>query len=139
MMLGKHTLRTWSTTQPTIALSAAEAEYYAMVEGATRGLGLKTMIDEMGVKLDVIVISTDSSSAKSFASQRGLKRMRHIECKELWLQEAVCRGKVKLMKVDGQRNPADMFTKYLAHAEILKHSQRLGIRVLQRSAEPSRN
>ena len=72
MMLGKHTLRTRSTTQPTVALSSAEAEYYALVEGATRGLGLKTMLGEMGVQVDIIVISSYWSSAKSFASQRGL-------------------------------------------------------------------
>ena len=130
MMLGRHTLRTWSTTQPTIALSVAEAEYYAMAEGATRGLDLKTMIGEMGLELDVIVISADSSSAKSFASQRGLKKMRHIECRELWLQEAVCRGRVKVLKVEGPKNPADLFTKYLTHAEALKHLEKLGLRVV---------
>jgi hypothetical protein len=31
IVLGTHTLKTWSSTQPVIAMSAAEAEYYAMV------------------------------------------------------------------------------------------------------------
>ena len=123
-------MRTWATTQPTVTLSSAEAEYIAMVEGATRGTGLKTMLSEVGVEVSVLVISTDSSAAKSFASQRGLKKMRHIECKELWLQEAVCRGKVKLLKIEGTKDPAHMFTKYLTHAEILRHCGKLGIRVL---------
>ena len=56
------------------------------------------------------MISTDSSSAKSFASKRGLGKMRHIEVKDLWLQEAVCRGRIKLFKVIGTKNPADLFT-----------------------------
>ena len=102
-----------------------------MVEGATRGIGLRTMFGEMGVDVSVLVVSTDSSAAKSFASQRGLKKMRHIEVKELWLQEAVCRGKVKLLKIEGTKNPADMFTKYLTHAEIERHCGRLGIKVSQ--------
>ena len=131
IQLGSHTLRTWSTTQPTVAMSSAEAEYIAMVEGATRGIGLRTMFGEMGVDVSVLVVSTDSSAAKSFASQRGLKKMRHIEVKELWLQEAVCRGKVKILKIGGTKNPADMFTKYLTHAEIERHCGRLGIRVSQ--------
>jgi len=131
IQLGSHTLRTWSTTQPTVAMSSAEAEYIAMVEGATRGIGLRTMLSEMGVDVSVMVVSTDSSAAKSFASQRGLKKMRHIEVKELWLQEAVCRGKVKLVKIEGTKNPSDVFTKYLTHAEIDRHCSRLGIRVLQ--------
>ena len=124
-------MRTWSTTQPTVAMSSAAAEYIAMVEGATRGIGLRTMLSEMGVEVSVVVISTDSSAAKSFASQRGLKKMRHIEVKELWLQEAVCRGKVKLLKIEGTKNPSDMFTKYLTHAEIERHCGRLGIRMSQ--------
>ena len=43
MMKGKHLLRTWSSTQPSIAMSSAEAEYYALVEGATRSLGLQSI------------------------------------------------------------------------------------------------
>ena len=43
----------------------------------------------------------------------------------------VCRGKVKLLKIEGTKNPADMFTKYLTHAEIERHCGRLGIRVSQ--------
>ena len=85
IQLGGHTLRTWATTQPTVAMSSAEAEYYAMVEGATRGIGLRTMLSEMGVEVNVVVISTDSSSAKSFASQRGLKKMSYIDNIHLFL------------------------------------------------------
>ena len=95
IMLGKHCLRTWSSTQPVHALSVAEAGYYALVEGSTRCLGLQTMLKELGVEAGVVVISTDSSSAKSFASRRGLGRMCHIEVKELWLQEAARRGRIQ--------------------------------------------
>ena len=90
-MLRAHTLKTWSSTQPTVAImSSAEAEYCAMVEGATRGIGLQTMLRELWVEIGIIVMYTDSSAAKSFASRKGLDKMRHIELKELWLQEAVC-------------------------------------------------
>ena len=131
-MLGKHCLRMWSATQPVHALSVAEAEYYAIIEGATRCLGLQTMFKEMGVEIDVVVISIDSSSAKSFASRRGLGKMRHIEVKDLWLQEAVCRGRVKLQKIDGTQNPSYMFTKYLTSAEIEKHLGFLNICLVPR-------
>ena len=56
--------------------------------------------------------------------------MRHVEAKELWLQEAVCRGKIKLLKVDGAKNPADVLTKYLTHEEVLKHLRKLSIIVM---------
>ena len=70
----------------------AEAEYYALVEGATRSLGLQSMMRELGLRKDIF-LQTDSSAAKSFASQRGLGRMRRIEVKDLWLQEAICRSR----------------------------------------------
>jgi len=137
IMLGMHCLRTWSSTQPVHALAVAEAEYYALVEGSTRCLGLQTMLRELGVDAGVVVISTDSSSAKSFASRRGLGRMRHIEAKELWLQEAVCRGRIQLKKVDGTVNPADLFTKYLTNSEIDKHLCTLNMRRVQVCKEDS--
>ena len=48
MMIGRHLLRAWSSTQPSIAMSSAEAEYYALVEGATRSLGLQSMMRKWG-------------------------------------------------------------------------------------------
>ena len=127
-MLGGHLLKSWSTTQPTTAMSSAEAEYYAMVEGAARTLGLQSMLREVGVEVN-IVLQTDSAAAKSYASQRGLGRMRHIEVKDLWLQEATCRGRLKLRKVEGKSNPADMFTKYLSRKELEDGCAKLNVEV----------
>ena len=87
--------------------------------------------------MSALIVSTDSSSAKSFASKRGLGKMRHIEVKDLWLQEAVCRGRIKLFKVLGTKNPADLFTKYLPHEEVLKHLRRLGIRLHFKGSKPT--
>ena len=130
-MLGTHTLKTLSTTQATMAMSSAEAEYYAMIEGSLRALGLQSILRELGLSKDVVV-RTDSSAAKGFSSQRGLGRMRHLEVKDLWLQEAVCRGKLRLCKVKGEGNPADIFTKYLDQREIETGCARMSIEVALR-------
>ena len=95
------------------------------------------MLKELGVEAGVVVLSTDSSSAKSFVSRRGLGRMRHIEAKELWLQEAVCRGRVQLKKVDGTVNPADLFIQYLSNVEIDIHLDTLNISRSQACANDS--
>jgi hypothetical protein len=112
--VGQHVLRTWSSTQPTIATSSGEAELIAMADGASRGLGLRTAMDEMGVKakLSIVQMCTDSSVAKSFVSTRGLGKMRHLEVKLLWLQECVRRGRLLVGKVSGCTNVADALTKY---------------------------
>ena len=101
-----------------VAMSSAEAEFYAMVEGATRSIGLQSMASEMGVRMD-ITLFTDSSAAKSFASQRGLKRIRHLEVKELWIQEEICRGRLRVEKILGTENPANICTKFFGKQDLV--------------------
>ena len=60
----------------------------------------------------------DSSAAKAFASTRGIGRMRHLSVKTLWLQGAVHLGQLKLFKVWGEVNPADVLTKYQDRASV---------------------
>ena len=60
-----------------------------------------------------LVLGTDSSVAKSFVSRRGLGKMRHLEVRDLWLQEEVLKGCVKVEKIPGESNPADLMTKFL--------------------------
>ena len=107
---GKHVIRTWSSTQTTVATSSGEAELTAMYDGATRGLEMQTMMTEMGFspQLKMVRISKDSSVAKSFVATK----MRHLEVKFLWLQEMVQMGKVRVEKVSGATNISDALTKY---------------------------
>ena len=69
-MIGDHIVKHWSTTQAVIALSSGEAEYYGMVKGASIGLGIASMMQDLGVSMQVRV-RTDASAAKSIASRRG--------------------------------------------------------------------
>ena len=87
------------------------------------------MARELGVRLGEggLVLKTDSEAAKSFVSRRGLGRMRHIEVRELWLQEEVRRASVVVKKVAGLENPADLMTKFLARTEVVDRLHRMGI------------
>ena len=127
--MGRHLLKSWSTTQPTVALSSAEAEFHAMVEGATRSIGFQSMVKELGVDMEITLL-TDSSAAKSFASQRGLGRMRHLEVKGLWIQEEICRGRLKLEKIAGTENPADVLTKFLGRKEVREACLGMNVEVI---------
>ena len=132
ILLGDHCIKTWSTTQSTIALSSCEAEYYALVDGAARTLGLQAAARELGIEVDEVAVeaATDSSAAKSYASQRGAGRIRHVEVKQLWLQQAVAEGRFKLSKVAGQDNPADAMTKYQNRATLQKLLGMIGVEVV---------
>ena len=101
LLVVDHLLRSWSSTQAVVATSSAEAELYGMCEGASRGLGLQAMMGELGLSVRMFVC-TDSAAAKSFASTRGLGRMRHIEVRELWLQELVQKGRRRGHKPSGR-------------------------------------
>ncbi len=72
-MRGPHCLKTWSATQRPIALSSAEAEYYAMMDNTLKAMGIKSMAEEIGIfgMTGPVVLHADPSSAKSFASRRG--------------------------------------------------------------------
>ena len=45
--------------------------------------------------------------------------MRHVELRDLWIQQEVGEGKVKVVKIDGTANPADIGTKFLSVSELV--------------------
>jgi hypothetical protein len=77
----------------------------------------------------VVELHTDSSPSKSFASRRGLGQLHHIDIKDLWLQEAVTQGRVRLRKVGGDCNLADLLTKYFVLSWIMLLSARFGVEI----------
>ena len=123
--LGKHLLRHSSTLQSVISLSSAEAEYYALTKGAAYSMGIRSMYADWGLKVN-IVLRTDSSSGLSFSSRRGLGRMRHMSTRFLWLQEHVASKSVRIWKVKGTSNEADILTKPQSLDALLDVCRRLG-------------
>ena len=89
-----------------------------MSKAATEAVGLRSLLKDLGVEGVVLSLSTDSDTAKSVASRRGVGRVRHIDTHHLWLQEAVCRGEIRLIKVPGTRNAADILTKAKSLREL---------------------
>jgi hypothetical protein len=63
-------VKSWATTQGVIALSSGEAEYYGIVKGTSVALGLRNMLDDLGMKVKIRG-KTDASAAKGIASRRG--------------------------------------------------------------------
>ena len=60
------------------------------------------MAEDLGWRVEVR-LWTDSSAAKVVANRRGLGKLRHVELKWLWVQDAVKEGRVQLKTVKGQR------------------------------------
>jgi hypothetical protein len=135
-MHGKHCIKTWSTTQKTRATSSAEAEFYAIVEGASRGLGLKSLAADLGSSFEIVIYS-DASAGRSLAFRKGLGKVRHIETKYLWIQDLVKDGRLKLMKVKGTENPSDIGTKHLSIADTKRLLLDIGLRLVERKGSVS--
>ena len=92
-MIGKHMIKSWSSTQNVVALSSGEAEYYGLVKGAAQGLVAKAMYLEAGLEQSVEV-KTDATAARGIAMRRGMGKVRHIEVSQLWVQDRVARGDI---------------------------------------------
>ena len=71
VMLGKHTIKTWSTTQSSVSLSSGEAEFNGVVRGAGMGLGFQSLMRDLGQDAHVRVW-TDSEAAIGISSRQGL-------------------------------------------------------------------
>ena len=128
--MGQHCLRTWSSTQGAIALSSAEAEFYALIDAVLRAKWALSVLSELGVPVSPVAEAyTDSSAAKSLVSKRGLGRMRHLELRDLWLQREVGEGKVVIRRIAGDRNPADTMTKFLSYHDIRERLGRLSLQL----------
>ena len=112
-MLGKHLIKSWSSTQTTVSLSSGEAEFYGVVKAAGIGLGYQALLEDLGYKMPVRVW-TDSSATMGICTRTGLGKLRHIDTNCLWIQAKVRSGAIELRKVRGEVNPADLFTKYLS-------------------------
>lgn len=91
-----------------------------MVDAVQKAKWMTTVAKEMGfgVMGGHMVLGPYSSAAKSFVARRGLGRIRHIEVRDLWLQQEVAKGVVKVVKVPGEENSADLMTKHLHMKEI---------------------
>ena len=144
LCLGEHTVKCWSVTQAVLALSSGEAEFYALVKTASQGLGLRAMLDDLGVgmKLKImdkkIRIKTDASAARGMALRKGLGPVRHIEVGQLWIQDKVNSGDIGIEKVGGKINLADTLTKHSDAGSLETHivGTRMEARVGRHHAAP---
>ena len=89
-MNGSHLIKHWSTTQTTVALSSAEAELTGICKGAAQGLGMQSLVNDLGMKWSLSV-ATDAAAAIGICRRRGLGKIRHLATADLWVQDRIKR------------------------------------------------
>ena len=97
-MVGGCCVRSWSSTQATVATSSGEAELYALVKAAAEGLGFQSVARDLGVGFRV-ALWVDSSAAQSISSRSGIGRTKHVDVKFLWVQEVCIKSRVKVTQL----------------------------------------
>jgi hypothetical protein len=106
-------MKSWSSMQTTIALSSAEAELHAVIRGATESLGFQSLLRDFGIHDVRITVFTDATAAAAIVKRKGLGRLRHLDVRDLWIQEKVASKIIKVERVKGGVNPADPLTKFV--------------------------
>ncbi|CAE7210219.1 GIP [Symbiodinium sp. CCMP2592] len=107
-----------STRQATTALSTAEAELNAILEGSVALLGVESMLLDIAENITNKFVGSDSMSALCLSAGTGSWRTRHLRIKASWLQEALSSGVLQAHHVPGIRQPADLLTKSLAGQRV---------------------
>ena len=117
-----------------VSLSSAEAEFYEAVKAAAAGIGCVSMMRDLGVILQVnakglgdgadspsLEIKLDATAGLAIAMRRGAGSIRHIATLTLRLQRLVINGDVKMTRVGGNDNCADLGTKHSNFQTMNRH------------------
>ncbi len=119
-------VKSWSTTQSLVALSSGEAELYGIVKGSAEGLGMQSLMNDLGMSL-ALEVKADASAALGVVQRIGLGKLRHIHTNWLWVQDKAQSKTIQYGKVPGSANPADALTKPLDAHTLTEHTRRVNV------------
>lgn len=111
-----------SSVQHVVSLSSAEAEVIALKQTVKETLWLRNMLQEtyMIQQKPIKVFGDNSSALKIITNPIISKKNRHMEIGYYFIASHLEIGSIKLEKVEGVNNYADIMTKYL---KLSQHEQ----------------
>ena len=115
-MIGSHLIRSYSKTQSVVAKSSGESELYAVIRASTEGLGIITLLKDLGIKDAKVRIGMDASAAIGMAQRTGLNKVRHVEVDVLWIQEQLARRLLPIAKIPGPQKPSPLHQEHRCRA-----------------------
>ena len=108
-----------SQLQKIVALSTTEAEYVAITEASKEMIWLQRLMEELGKKHMCNTLWSDSQSAVHLARNVAFhSRTKYIQLRYHFICSALDEEQLKLEKIDGAKNPADMFTKVVSRDKL---------------------
>ena len=109
LLFGGHLIGHWSKLQNNPAPSSGEAELNAGTKGLSELLGVRHLLDQLGMQVKLIHY-LDASAAKGAIMRKGAGRIKHLEVRQLWGQYVVERFGVTVVKIPRKDNVSDTLT-----------------------------
>ncbi|KAG9444911.1 hypothetical protein H6P81_016251 [Aristolochia fimbriata] len=101
-----------SKLQKVVALSSTETEYVAATGANKEYIWLKSLMNELGFDNADCRLYSDNQSVIHLAKNLAFhSRTKHIHLRYHFIRTLLEEGQLKLEKIDGKKNPADMLTK----------------------------
>ena len=122
----QHWIKSWSSTQKTIALSSGEAELTALVKCSCELIGILQLAADWDDEMEGDIF-VDSTAAPGVVHRKGAGKLRHVRVGQLWVQEKQEQGELRYRKIKGTENPADALTKAMTRGEMEKYLSMLEI------------
>ena len=124
-----------SRVQKTIAHSSTEAEYMAMSDCNRQVVWVCNLLAELGYHVSHIPLLGDNQGLIFIASNPVTElRSKHIDICYHYIRKVYNKGIVKVFYIEGNDNPADIFTKNLGAVKFLKFRSQLGLHFHESSA-----
>ena len=118
-MLGKSLISWYSGSQPVIAQSSAEAEYYAAGFAANEAIWLKQLLESLGFSQETITIYEDNLACIALTKNPQFhKKTKHIQVKYHVIRQYVENQILKFIYIPTKDQLADMFTKGLPGCKL---------------------
>lgn len=114
-----------SRAQKAVALSSAEAEYYAMSEAAKEIRFMVQLLESMGITVKKPIIVHADNIGAIFLSENAsaTSRTRHIDARYHFIREFIAEGFLKIVFVKTKENKSDIFTKNVSSEIYDSHVQ----------------
>lgn len=129
-MIGSSAVAWCSKRQPTVSLSTTEAEYRAAKMAAQECVWLLQLLKELNQQESgKVTMFGDNISSISLAENPVFHaRTKHIEVHYRFIREKVLRGEIDFKYINTLEQVADMFTKSLPRAKMVKFCEALGMK-----------
>ena len=112
-------------TEEHVGTSSAETEIYSLGTFANELLALSYVAEEAGIPFPrPAIIHVDNAAALAFSKQgqyAGRSKLRHIDCKQQWVQVLRDSNLIQCVHVSTEFNTADIMTKPLDTATFERH------------------